>query len=87
MHQMVLGVHHVAHSVAGELRHLTPQSVVGGGGASTRISWYLAPQLGQSNGSDCKSDMCDAPESQIISRRKEAAQQTGKPEIKSHSSI
>src|SRR5215831_14035454 len=52
-----------------QLTQLIARSAVGWGGSSTRTISYFAPQLGQSNGTDRGSDICDAPESQIISGR------------------
>jgi len=57
-----------------QFTHLTSRSAVGWGGTSTRTTWYFAPQLGQSNGTDCESGIMRPPKSQIIPCRKEIAQ-------------
>ena len=49
-----------------QLTHVIARSAVGWGGNSTRTISYFAPQLGQSNGTDCGSDIRDATKSQII---------------------
>ena len=57
-----------------QLKHLTSRSGIGWGGTSMRTISYFAPQLGQSNSTDCESDIMRPPESQIIACRKEVAQ-------------
>jgi len=44
-----------------QLKHLTSRSGIGWGGASMRTISYFAPQLGQSNGTDCESDIRGDP--------------------------
>ena len=44
-----------------QLKHLTSRSGVGWGGTSMRTISYFAPQFGQSNGTDCESDIRDPP--------------------------
>ena len=44
-----------------QLKHLTSRSGIGWGGTSMRTISYFAPQLGQSNGTDCESDINAAP--------------------------
>src|SRR6516165_7183801 len=40
-----------------QLKHLTSRSGIGWGGTSMRTISYFAPQLEQSNGTDCESDI------------------------------
>jgi len=44
-----------------QLKHLTSRSGIGWGGTSMRTISYFAPQLGQSNGMDCESDINATP--------------------------
>jgi hypothetical protein len=44
-----------------QLKHLTSRSGIGWGGTSMRTISYFAPQLGQSNGTDCGSDINATP--------------------------